>query len=90
VLDGVSRCGADSAPCSIETSEPTDDRLNALLQTIIARLMKMLSRQGVLVADMGRICLAAPDQVPRRAGAEREAATSGGAAGAARTSESGY
>jgi hypothetical protein len=28
---------------------PTDDELHALLQTIITRLMKMLTRQDVLV-----------------------------------------
>jgi hypothetical protein len=40
---------------------PTDDELHALLQTVITRLMKMLTRRGVLVEDMGQIYLAEPD-----------------------------
>ncbi|MGQ5490876.1 hypothetical protein ACUH78_18720, partial [Thauera sp. ZXT1-4] len=32
-----------------------------LLQTVIARLMKMLTRRGVLVEDMGQTYLAEPD-----------------------------
>jgi hypothetical protein len=33
---------------------PTDDEVHELLQIIIARLMKMLTRRGVLVEDMGQ------------------------------------
>jgi hypothetical protein len=40
---------------------PDDDGLNALLQTIITRLMKLLTRQDVLVQDMGQTYLAEPD-----------------------------
>ena len=40
---------------------PTDDELHAPLQTIITRLMKMLTRRGVLVEDMGQTYLADPD-----------------------------
>jgi hypothetical protein len=54
VLDGVYRCDADGVPGFIEAGAPTDDELDALLHTIIARLMKMLTRRGVLVADMGQ------------------------------------
>ena len=61
VLDGVYRCGADGAPTFIEADAPTDDELNALLHTVIARLMKMLTRRGVLVEDMGQTYLAEPD-----------------------------
>jgi len=61
VLDGVYRCGADGAPAFVEAAAPTDDDLHALLQTVIARLMKMLTRRGVLVVDMGRTYLAEPD-----------------------------
>ena len=35
--------------------------MHALLQTVIARLMKMLTRRGVLVEDMGQTYLAEPD-----------------------------
>ena len=61
VLDGVYRCGADGAPAFVEASAPTDDELHALLQTVITRLMKMLTRRGVLVEDMGQTWLAEPD-----------------------------
>ena len=61
VLDGVYRCGADGAPAFIEADAPTDDELDALLHTVIARLMKMLTRRGVLVEDMGQTYLAEPD-----------------------------
>ncbi len=55
------RCGADGSPAFIETDAPTDDELHALLQTVIARLMKMLTRRGVLVEAMGQTYLAEPD-----------------------------
>jgi hypothetical protein len=61
VLDGVYRSGADGAPAFVEVNTPTDDELHALLQTIIGRLMKMLTRRGVLVEDMGQTYLAEAD-----------------------------
>jgi len=61
VLDGVYRYGTDDAPAFVEVNAPTDDELHALLQTIIAWLMKMLTRRGVLVEDMGQAYLAEPD-----------------------------
>jgi hypothetical protein len=61
LLDGVYRCGADGVPEFVEVGFPTDDDVHALLQTIIARLMKMLTRRGVLVEDMGQTYLAEPD-----------------------------
>jgi hypothetical protein len=61
VLDGVYRCGADGSPAFIEADAPTDDELHALLQTVIVRLMKMLTRRGVLVEEMGQTYLAEPD-----------------------------
>lgn len=60
VLDRVYRCGADVAPAFVEVAAPPDE-LHALLQTAITRLMKMLSRRGVLVEDMGQTYLAEPD-----------------------------
>ncbi|MFN7723775.1 MAG: hypothetical protein ACK5QH_01775 [Rubrivivax sp.] len=48
-------------PAFIEAGAPTDDELDALLHTIIARLMKMLTRRGGLVADMGQTSLAETD-----------------------------
>jgi hypothetical protein len=60
VLDGVYRCDANGAPSFIEASAPTDNALRALLQIIIARLMKLLTRRGVLVGDMGHVSRRAP------------------------------
>jgi hypothetical protein len=60
VLDGVYRCDADGKPTFVEVGSPTDEEVHALLQTLIARLMKMLTRRGVLVQDMGQTWLAEP------------------------------
>ncbi len=57
----VYRCGADGAPAFVEVDAPTDDALHALLQTAIARLIKMLTRRSVLVEEMRRTCRAEPD-----------------------------
>jgi Putative transposase len=48
-------------PTFVEVVAPTDDELHALLQTVIARLMKMLTRRGVLIEEMGQTNLAEPD-----------------------------
>jgi hypothetical protein len=61
VLDGVYRCDGDGKPTFVEADAPTDDEVHALLQTLIARLMKMLKRRGVLVEDMGQTDLAELD-----------------------------
>jgi hypothetical protein len=61
VLDGVYRRGADGGAEFVEVGAPTDDEVHALLQTIIARLMKLLTRRGVLVEDTGQTYLAEPD-----------------------------
>jgi hypothetical protein len=53
VLDGEYHCGADGAPA--------DDELHSLLQTVIVRLMKMLTRRGMLIEEMGQTYLAEPD-----------------------------
>ncbi|MCE2907346.1 MAG: hypothetical protein LW712_00715 [Burkholderiaceae bacterium] len=57
----MSHSGADGPPAFIEADAPTDNELHVLLQTVIARLMQMLTRQGVLVEDMGQTCLAELD-----------------------------
>jgi Putative transposase len=61
VLDGVYRCEANGTPIFVVAAAPTDDGSRALLQTVFARLMKMLTRRGVLVEDMGQAYLAEPD-----------------------------
>lgn len=55
------RCDANGSPAFIEVDAATDEGLHALLQTFKTRLMKMLTRRGVLVADMGQTYLAEPD-----------------------------
>jgi len=62
LLDGVYRCGADGVPQFVEVGSPTDDEVHALLQAIITRLMKLLTRRGVLVEEMGQTCLAQADE----------------------------
>ena len=61
LLDGVYRFGAGGVPEFVEARSPTDDEVHALLQCLIARLMKMPTRRGVLVEDMGQTYLAEPD-----------------------------
>ena len=61
VLDGVYRGDTAGAPIFVEAGAPTDNALHALLQTVIARLMKMLTRRGVLFEEMGQTYLAEPD-----------------------------
>jgi hypothetical protein len=60
-LDGVYRCGADSVPTFVEVDTPTDGELHALLQPIIPRLTKPLTRRGVLLKDIAQTCVAKPD-----------------------------
>ncbi len=55
------RCGADGLALFVEACAPTEDELHALLQTVITRLMKMLTRRGVLIEEMGQTYLAEPD-----------------------------
>lgn len=61
VLDGVYRCDSDGWPAFVEADALTADELHALMQTSIARLMKMLTRRGVLLEDMGQTYPAEPD-----------------------------
>jgi len=52
VLDGV-YWRTDGEPVFVAVPAPTDDELQALLHRIITRLMKMLTRRGVLVEEEG-------------------------------------
>jgi len=63
LLDGVYRRGADGVPQFVEAGSPIDDEVHELLQIIVARLMKMITRRGVLVEDMSQTYLAEPDGV---------------------------
>jgi hypothetical protein len=60
VLDGVYR-RTDGEPAFVEVPAPTDEALQALLHKIIARLMKLRTRRGVLVEDEGSTYLADAD-----------------------------
>jgi hypothetical protein len=57
----LSRCGAEGVPVFVQAGAPSDDELHALLHAVIARLMKMLTRRGVLVEEMGQIYLPDPN-----------------------------
>jgi hypothetical protein len=61
VLDGVYRCGRDGAPEFVEVTAPTDEALQAVLHKIITRLMKLLTRRGVLVEEEGSTYMADND-----------------------------
>jgi len=50
VLDGVYR-RTDGEPAFVQADSPADEELQALLQRIITRLMKLLTRRGVLVEE---------------------------------------
>ena len=60
VLDGVYR-RTDGEPVFVEVPAPTDEALQALLHKIIGRLMKLLTRRGVLVEEEGLTYLADSD-----------------------------
>jgi len=48
-------------PVFVEAGAPSDDELHALLHTVITRMMKMLTRHGVLIEEMGQTWLADPN-----------------------------
>jgi hypothetical protein len=56
VLDGLYRRGAerDGEPVFVEVPAPTDESLQMVLQKIITRLMKLLTRKAVLVEEQGQ------------------------------------
>ncbi len=60
VLDGVYR-RTDGEPAFVEVPAPTDEALQVLLHKIIGRLMKLLTRRGVLIEEQGSTYLADSD-----------------------------
>ncbi len=58
VLDGVYRRNADGAPVFMEVPAPTDEVVQTVLHKIITRLMKLLTRTGMLVKEQGQTCMA--------------------------------
>ena len=61
VLDGVNRRSAEGAPEFVEAPTPTDEALQTVLHKIITRLMKLLTRRGVLVEEEGLTYMADND-----------------------------
>ena len=61
VLDGVYRCDAEGEPVIVEVPAPTDEALQTVLQKVITRLMKLLTRRGVLVEEQGQTYVAESD-----------------------------
>ena len=53
-LDGAYRIGADGRPRFVAAAAPTPARLQALLAAMIARLMRLFVRRGVVVAEPDR------------------------------------
>jgi len=61
VLDGVFRCDTEGEPFFVEVPAPTDEALQAVLHNIIIRLLKRLTRRGVLVDEQGQTYFADDD-----------------------------
>lgn len=61
VLDGVYRRGSGGAPEFVEVPAPTDEALQTVLHKIIIRMMKLLTRRGVLVEEEGSTYMADND-----------------------------
>lgn len=61
MLDGVYRCDTEGEPVFVEVPAPTDESLQAVLHKIITRLMKLLTRRGVLVEEEGSTYMADSD-----------------------------
>jgi len=71
VLDGVYRRGTDGAPEFVEVPAPTDEALQAVSQKIFTRMMKLLTRRGVLVEEQGQTHMADNDSDSDEARARR-------------------
>ena len=51
------RRGVDGEPVFVEVPAPTDEALQAVLHKIITRMMKLLTRRGVLIEEQGQAYL---------------------------------
>jgi len=61
VLDGMYRCDTEVEPVFLELPTPTDGALQTVLQRMITRMMKLLTRKGVLVEEQGQNHMADSD-----------------------------
>ena len=59
--NGITVHLSGGVPSFVEASAPTDGEVQALLQTVMTRLNKLLTRRGVLIEEMGQTHLAEPD-----------------------------
>jgi hypothetical protein len=64
VLDGVYRISSEGVPVFQEVPAPTIEQLQTVLAKIITRLMRLLTRQGLLIEEQAMTYLAEPDAVP--------------------------
>ena len=55
------RRGTDGAPEFVDVPAPTDEGLQAVLHKIITRMMKLLTRRGVLTEEQGQTYMADND-----------------------------
>jgi hypothetical protein len=61
VLDGVYRISSEGLPVFEQARAPSIEALQSLLAQIITRLMRLLTRQGLLIEEQGMTYLAEPD-----------------------------
>ena len=71
VLDGVYRCDPEGEPVFVVVPAPTDESLQTVLHKIITRMMKLLTRKGVLVEEQGQTYMADDDSDSDEAGTLR-------------------
>jgi len=55
------RCDTEGEPVFVEVPAPTDEALQVVLHKVIIRLIKLLTRRGVLVEEQGQTCVADSD-----------------------------
>ena len=55
------RCHTEGEPVFVEVPAPTDEALQTVLLKIITRMMKLLTRKGVLVEEQGQAYMADDD-----------------------------
>ncbi|MEZ5659453.1 MAG: transposase [Burkholderiaceae bacterium] len=61
VLDGVYQCDGEGEPQFVSVAAPTDEELAGLLQTMTGRILRLLTRRGVLEQEAGQTWLSDTD-----------------------------
>ena len=67
VLDGIYRISSEGTPVFQQARAPGIEELQALLVKIIRRILRLLTRQGLLIEEQG-MALGPPPALPGRAG----------------------